>query len=310
MNTEKLHNFFAGTSSFEEGIEIKKWMESSDENKKEFFRERELFDALMLVDSNRLKTKHRRISYQNIIKRSLRIAAIAIVALSINYIYESETASNDSTFYNTIYVPAGQRTFITLADGSTVWLNARSSLQYPTTFNKKDRTVILKGEAFFDVEKNEDMPFIVKTEKYDIKVLGTEFNVEAYPDHKEFSTTLISGSVEISETDKPETVLLKPDQKAVYKDGVLSVENIDNMNSTLWKDGLICFKDETFSTIFRKFEQCYGVQIDINNPALSAHKFTGKFRQSDGIDYALRVLQKSVEFNYKKEIDANHISIY
>lgn len=310
MDKEKLHRFFAGMTSIEEGMSVKNWMESSEENKRVFFKERELFDAIILSDTQITPGSLKPFSYRGILIRSMKVAAVAAITLTISYVYRTFRSDNGPVAMNTIMVPAGQRTCLTLSDGTTVWLNARTTLQYPVSFNQKNRTVVLRGEAFFDVEKNEDAPFIVQTEKYNIEVLGTEFNVEAYPDEPVFGTALMEGRVKISSSQSPaEAIFLKPDEKAYLKDGKLLVEKVDDDSPYRWKEGLICFKDESFQTIMEQFEKYYGVEIIINNSRLLDHFYTGKFRQSDGIDYALRVLQKTIHFNYEKHSDKQIIYI-
>ena len=115
----------------------------------------------------------------------------------------------------TITVPAGQRINITLADGTNVWLNARTTIQYPITFNEKERLVKLDGEAYFDVTKDKSKPFIVQTNNYNVEVLGTKFDVDSYSETEIFETTLMEGSVRISSlTDANESLMLKPHNKA------------------------------------------------------------------------------------------------
>ena len=115
----------------------------------------------------------------------------------------------------TITVPAGQRINITLADGTNVWLNARTTIQYPITFNEKERLVKLDGEAYFDVTKDKSKPFIVQTNNYNVEVLGTKFDVDSYSETEIFETTLMEGSVRISSlTDANESLMLTPHNKA------------------------------------------------------------------------------------------------
>ena len=115
----------------------------------------------------------------------------------------------------TITVPAGQRINITLADGTNVWLNARTTIQYPITFNEKERLVKLDGEAYFDVTKDKNKPFIVQTNNYNVEVLGTKFDVDSYSETEIFETTLMEGSVRISSlTDANESLMLTPNNKA------------------------------------------------------------------------------------------------
>ena len=199
---------------------------------------------------------------------------------------------------------------ITLPDGTNVWLNARTTLQYPVTFSQKQRTVFLKGEAYFDVTKKKKTPFIVRTDKYDIEVLGTQFDVDAYPDQTAFETTLMKGSVKVTSQHFPEqTITLKPHHKAYVKDGQLAVTKVNDFTPYRWKEGLICFKDEPFQTIMEDFEKYYGIRIIINNKKVLKYSYNGKFRQADGIDYALRVLQRDIHFKYERANDEEIIYI-
>ena len=207
----------------------------------------------------------------------------------------------------TITVPAGQRINITLADGTNVWLNARTTIQYPITFNEKERLVKLDGEAYFDVTKDKSKPFIVQTDNYNVEVLGTKFDVNAYSETGEFETTLMSGSVKVaSASDSTQKITLKPNNKDYLQDGKLHVTAVDDYNPYRWKEGLICFKTETFTSIMKDFEKYYGLTIQVKNKNVFKYVYTGKFRQTDGIDYALRVLQKDIKFTYQRD-DENQI---
>ena len=303
MEKEKLHRFFAGTTSIQEGMDIRAWMEASEENKRIFYKERKLFDALMVHDdqttNNCISTKR----IPKIIRQWLKIASVIILTLTINYLYQKYKSENEVIAMNTVSVPAGQRTNITLPDGTNVWLNARTTLQYPVTFSQKQRTVFLKGEAYFDVTKKKKTPFIVRTDKYDIEVLGTQFDVDAYPDQTAFETTLMKGSVKVTSQYFPEqTITLKPHHKAYVKDGQLAVTKVNDFTPYRWKEGLICFKDEPFQTIMEDFEKYYGIRIIINNKKVLKYSYNGKFRQADGIDYALRVLQRDIHFKYERGV--------
>lgn len=207
----------------------------------------------------------------------------------------------------TISVPAGQRINITLADGTNVWLNARTTIQYPVSFNAKERLVKLDGEAYFDVAKDKDKPFIVQTNKYNVEVLGTKFDVDSYSETEIFETTLMEGNVKISSlTDAAENLLLTPHNKAYLYNGKLRIKPVDDYSPYRWREGLICFKNETFASIMKDFEKYYGINIYITNQQVQKYLYTGKFRQTDGVDYALRVLQKDIKFTYERD-DENHI---
>lgn len=203
-----------------------------------------------------------------------------------------------------ITVPAGQRINIDLPDGSNVWLNANTTIEFPLSFTKENRTLFLDGEAFFDVKRDEKHPFIVHTDRYDIKVLGTKFNIESYSDSENFETTLINGKVSLtahSNTDKE--IILLPNQKAHLQNGILNIENVDDFTQYRWIEGLICFKNAAFQSIMKKFEKYYEIKIIINNKKVSQHIFTGKFRQADGVEYALRVLQKDISFKFRRDLN-------
>lgn len=310
MEREKLHRFYSGRTSVEEGMNIRLWMEASEENRRTFYKERRLFDALILHDDRNTIKKISARRTPRIIHQWLKVSAIVILTLVFNYLYQEYKSSKEVVAINTVSVPAGQRTNIILPDGSNVWLNARTTLQYPVTFNKKQRIVSLKGEAFFDIAKNQKIPFVVQTDKYDIEVLGTQFNVNAYPNRNIFETTLMKGRVRVSSQESPEqTIILSPGHKVYTTNGKLKIDKVNDFNPYRWKEGLICFKNELFQTIMEKFEQYYDIRIIINNSDVLKYSYTGKFRQSDGIDYALRVLQRDIHFKYEKDYDEGIIYI-
>lgn len=308
MDREKLYKFFEGTTSYEEEVAIRQWMEFSPENRRIFLKERRLFDSMLLLGKEEeIKNKKVRwsVQFSSLRTELIKITAIVTLTLTANYFYEAMALdTNPLLAMQTISVPAGQRVNIALADGTNVWLNAGTTLQYPVVFNKKNRRVILDGEAYFDVVKDKNRPFIVQTDKYNVEVFGTEFNVEAYSDTNGFETTLRSGSVKVESVSDPEQMLmLKPDHKATLQDGKLQVAVVDDYNSYRWKEGLICFSKATFASMMKNFEKYYGLTIYINNQNMHKYLFTGKFRLIDGIDYALKILQKDIQFTYKRDSD-------
>lgn len=310
MNRETLYHFFEGTASFEEEEQVRTWMELSLENGHTFMKERKLFDAMLLLgEDNKSEQKRKNFTRRLSSLRTelLKIAVVVAITLGVGYLYLQPTSSTELTAMQTIYVPTGQRINITLPDGTNVWLNARTTIQYPVSFNSDKRKIILDGEAYFDVTKNKKTPFIVHTDKCDVEVTGTKFNVEAYADKGEFETTLMEGQVKVASNTNPSQVItLAPDSKAYLKEGKLDVIPVDDYNPYRWKEGLICFKNESFTSIMQEFEKYYGINIYVNNNNVQKYFYTGKFRQTDGIDYALRVLQKDIRFKYKRD-DENHM---
>ena len=310
MNKDILYKFFEGNASFEEEAAVKQWMEESAENRLAFLKERKLFDAMLLLGNEEIiKNGKKRfsINLSSLRTELIKIAAVVAITLGGSYFYYQSSLEKELMAMQTITVPAGQRINITLVDGTNVWLNARTSLSYPVKFGKNNRQVVLDGEAYFDVTKDKSKPFIVQTDNYNVEVLGTKFDVNAYSETGEFETTLMSGSVKVaSASDSTQKITLKPNNKVFLQDGKLHVTAVDDYNPYRWKEGLICFKNETFTSIMKDFEKYYGLTIQVKNKNVFKYVYTGKFRQTDGIDYALRVLQKDIKFTYQRD-DENQI---
>lgn len=301
MNKELLYIFFQGNTSLEEEIRIRKWMEASSENYNTFMEERKLFDAMILLTDEKQilsSRKKNRFIGNYWIKEAMKIASIIAITLIGTSIYNKSYPEEELLAMQKITVPAGQRINIELGDGTVVWLNSRSTIQYPASFKGNSRHVKLDGEAYFEVARNIKKPFIVETAKGNVEVLGTKFNLEAYADNNSFVTSLMEGSVKV--TSGTNELLIKPNEMAILEQGKLKASPIEDYNAYRWKEGLICFKDETFKNIMSKFETCYGVTIKIENQKVLDSRYSGKFRQSDGISYALRVLQKDVNFMFER----------
>jgi ferric-dicitrate binding protein FerR (iron transport regulator) len=313
MDKDLLYRFFSGNVTFEEEIEIRNWMEVSLDNKETFFRERKLFEALMVspkMDNYKNVNEEKPFYKRKLFTELAKVAAITAGILFLtNYFHHLKT-EDEPIVMNTIYVPAGQRVNLTLSDGTNVWLNARTTLHYPTSFGSGKREVILDGEAYFNVKKDQKRPFVVETGKYEINVLGTQFNLLAYSEKSNFETSLMDGSLKIkSISNSKDSVLLTPGNRVFEKDDSLIISNISNYDIFRWKEGLICFKDHRFGEIMYEFEKCYGMKIIVNNKTVMKYIYTGKFRQSDGIEHALRVLQKSIYFRYERDDDEQIIYI-
>ena len=214
--------------------------------------------------------------------------------------------------YNTLTIPYGKRFEIALSDGTTVHLNAGSSLRYPVKFiNGKKRQVFLEGEAFFDVSEDKEHPFIVSVPGMDVTVLGTEFNVTAYPEDAFINTVLVEGSVGLSNTndEKINTVVrLEPGYKAKWKisSGKAKVEQVDTDMYTSWISGRLMLKNLSFENIIKKLERHYNVKIVNNFTELNSLVFTASF-DVETIDEALGTFSEYKKFNF--EINNNTVTI-
>lgn len=312
MEKETLYKFFDGKASREEKEAVRIWLESSPENEQELFREREFFDAMILSGSTKSAGEEKKSHpfFRTVLFEAIKIAAVFVITVACGtYFYKSEIRKIGEAM-NTIKVSAGQRANLTLPDGTNVWLNARSEMRYPAVFTGNKREITLDGEAYFEVTHNEDKPFVVQTNKCNVEVLGTKFNVEAYSDSEDFCTSLMEGSVRVSDKGNPsETVLLSPNHMVSLENGQLSTSPILDFDVFRWKEGLICFRNMNFEQLMLRFEKCYGVRIVVENKHLVNYICSGKFRISDGIDNALRILQKDAKYSFERNNDESVIYI-
>lgn len=313
MNRDILYRFFKGHASIAEMKLVKEWIENSDENRKSFYSERRLFDVETLVNSSELnallgkKGRRRRL----FVRECLKIVSVIVITVCVTVAFLSikENNGNMDMVMQTITVPAGQRLNLGLPDGTDVWLNAGTQIQYPVTFTKGKREVILDGEAYFEVAHNEKRPFVVHTSMMDVEVLGTKFNVEAYSKRKVFETSLMEGRVNVKSLTNGNVSILFPHYKATLKDGRFIINQINDYNVYRWKEGLYCFKNKPFIEIVSDLERYYDLKIQMDKFSIAGIKLTGKFRIADGLDYALRVLQNDVPFNYQRNKENDIIYI-
>lgn len=240
----------------------------------------------------------------------MRYAAVAVVFVlstwAITYEYFTGTTTDWVAAQQELYVPAGQRARLTLPDGSKVWLNAGSHLSYPSVFGK-ERKVYLSGEGFFEVAKNEKVPFIVSTNTLDVKALGTQFNVFSYPEAGYSSVYLLEGSVKAYyPTSELSGVILEPNQYLVQREGQLSLETTEP-DYLLWREGIYTFNQQKLGDIIEKLKLYYDVNIVVKDNEILNYEYTGKFRQRDGVLEILRVIQVIHAFKISKDEKLNQI---
>jgi ferric-dicitrate binding protein FerR (iron transport regulator) len=178
--------------------------------------------------------------------------------------YKPTSDSSAEVTYNTVTTPKGRQFNLTLPDGSRVWLNAGSSIRFPTRFDGAERRVEIGGEAYFEIARNKDRPFIVRAGPSEIKVLGTEFNVNAYPEEGVVKTTLLSGSIAASLLTKPgHGALLKPGEQAQLWPGTGTkiLMGIDTAQAVAWKNGAFNFQNLTLQEVMRQLARWYDLEV-------------------------------------------------
>ncbi|KAA8486688.1 FecR family protein [Arcticibacter tournemirensis] len=203
--------------------------------------------------------------------------------------------------YNTIETPRGGQYEVRLPDGSTAWLNAASSLKYPLNFEGAgERRVELKGEGYFEVAKDKDRPFIVKTGYQEVIVLGTHFNIKAYSDEQNTSTTLLEGSVMVSETGSGRSKLLRPGQQSdiFSNNSEIHVSNVNPSEVIAWKSGYFIFDNQDIASIMRVISRWYDVDVAYNGYN-KEERFGGTFSRSANLSEILENLESLGKIDLK-----------
>ncbi|HEX3007164.1 MAG TPA: FecR domain-containing protein [Bacteroidales bacterium] len=239
-------------------------------------------------------------------------AAVASVAvlLTVTFQWFFLSPSENRESYIVAQTPNGVKSKITLPDASIVYLNSGSTLRYPSVFRSKERKVSLKGEAYFEVRKDREHPFIVETGSVNIKVLGTHFNVKNYDEDPTIEASLLEGAVEVEKTkegsDTNEKVKLMPNQQAVYNkiSGRISKRNIDATLSAIWKEGKYYFEDEKFLNIASRLEHNFNVKIKISSEELKNRSFSGLLDKNRTIYQILDALKVYCNFHYDVKGDS------
>lgn len=284
--------------------------------------------------------KGRIIPFKKIMYAAAAVAAILLLGGATYFLSErfAVPAKPRSLAGNEVIARPGARTRLVLPDGTLVWLNSGSKLNYQPDFNTRSREVVLEGEAFFDVVKNPAHPFIVHAAVIDIKVLGTSFTVKSYPQDETIETTLLHGAIEVTRQDNPSTprVILKPNEKLIFSKHLslssapapvagpagysvppatpgISVspiaKNIPDSDKveTSWMYNKLVFNGDSFKELTQKMERWYNVRITIMDEGLNKYRFGGEF-DNETVKEALNALQLTAKFTYI--IKGNEIELY
>jgi transmembrane sensor len=231
------------------------------------------------------------------LKGQLAIQGSTIIQANNNDIAYNSTKDNEQVSYNMLTTARGEQSPypLVLADGSKVWLNAESSITFPTAFNGKERLVKITGEALLEVAHNDKQPFKVQTDRQIIEDIGTTFDVNAYADEPAATTTLIEGKVKVN------GLLLNPGQQAINTNKGFAVREADPEQVVAWKNGDFMFKDEDLKTVMRKIARWYNVDIVYNPGSPSSHIPFGIVSRSKNISAVLRVMEMTGKVHFSVE---------
>ncbi len=305
---ELLMKYIKGETTPEEREKVVRWLDEDPEHIHQYRSLRKLYDISLWspIEENLQEEKQTR-TLKPVWIEFLKVAAVILITfLGTKAFFDWK---EDPVKMQTVIVPAGQRAELLLADGTKVWLNSRSKLKFPDRFQKDARNVELDGEGYFEVTHKEEAPFTVHTSRYDVKVLGTEFNVKAYNSKNQFETSLLKGCVEVSDANKSQIVRLRPDEQVISDGSQLIRSVILDKNYFRWKEGLLCLDDESIGGLIDKLELYYDVKIIVQQASLMKYHYSGKFRISDGVEHVLKVLQLKHKFTYTKDEEQNLIII-
>ena len=246
----------------------------------------------------------------------MRAASVIVLAIAFAWIWQMIVVNRKTPaqkiVYNEIIVPVGEKAQAILSDGTHVWINSGSRFKYPVTFGQSSRDVSLQGEAYFDVRKRGKSTFTVNTHDVRVVVLGTAFNVKAYPEDMKTQTTVVRGLVRVESREKGiDPVLIRPNQTAILKNNgpseankmkpikSLNIENqVNTVVITSWKDQMLVFADETFEDIAIKMERWFNMKIRIEDTLLKQERYTGKFVHNETVYEVLEAIKLTTPIVY------------
>ena len=248
-------------------------------------------------------------------RTTLKYAAIVLFAFVAGNLFRTAPSVDQTLHFSEVHVPFGQMSQLTLSDGTKVWLNSGTTLRYPERFGEINRTVTVIGEAFFQVTKMPDKPFIVNSSNLKVEVLGTSFNFSAYGEDSYTSVTLVEGKVAVQDSLGKTLAKLRPGQMATKERTLNTVEvkEVKTASFAAWTEGKIFFDDEPLDQIAYKLERWFNVEISFADPLLKSRRFTGTILKNKPVDQIMQALELLSPIAFQHQINANgkdKITIY
>lgn len=347
-----------GSASDNEMQEAWAWIETSGENRKYYERMRDIWLSVSVSQTtnekqannqwekfasmhNIIEKQHNITEPKTFLPRFIRIAAVIIVIFALGAVtgkfYFKENIPAAVREFYIVEAPRGAKSFVTLADGTKIWLNAGSRISYQRSYNQENRNVFLEGEAYFEVAKNKEIPFYVYSSGIVVKAIGTAFNVKAYPEEGIVETTLVEGSVSVESTGKTGAkgkILMQPNQKASFykanremiveektaekeeeiapipiKAKIERVEvkkEVDTELYTSWKDKRWVFEKQRFEDFAVILERLYDVKVVFKDEEIKNYRLSGSL-QEENLEQVLQAIQFTIPLDYK--INHNEVTI-
>jgi ferric-dicitrate binding protein FerR (iron transport regulator) len=313
---QQIASVLSGNSNPKAVEELDEWKRSAPENRRKYDDSAKIWENIPIplsqikIGQDKVSVQERIIDQtaqlqkrERVLMRFLRVAAIffSLVMLTTGYYIGRYNQPTKEIAWNTVTAPRKHVAMCTLTDGTEVWLNAGSTLSYSVIDPSDKREVRLTGEGYFKVTKNAKKPFFVITKNATVKVLGTVFDMKAYPGDDRIITTLEEGSIELyTQKLSQAPILLKPGEQISYdfSKGNLAISNVDAKQFSAWRQDKFIFKDADLMMIITELERLYDIKIHINNPSFEKLRFRGMFSYDQDLLDALETIKRSVKLNY------------
>lgn len=302
----------------EQGInDFYAWVNENAENKKVFFETKAIYDACY---SNKMhddidKSWGRLLKKKNNRQKKIKwlqfgnYAAVSFITVCLTSLFLTLNKEEDKIATRYTGGDGLNADIVELPDGTQVCLGSKTVFYYENDYGKRQRTVYLEGEAYFEVAKQKDKPFIVKTKEQDIEALGTKFNVTAYASDSLLTTTLLEGVVRLTTDNISHQTVLRPNQQFIYNRNthLTDIKKVDAKQFTAWTTGYYYFPEQSLEAILYRLSHVYGVQFTVESEALNKRTFTGTFYRGQSIKDIMEIVNLSIPIKYK--IDDHHITV-
>lgn len=255
-----------------------------------------LFSSIEKKTISKMKTRRLFLQYM---KYAAAVVLGIGVSLSTLYLTNQENLSTVGNYK--LVTSKGENSYLQLPDGTRVWLNSCTTLEYAENYGHSNRSIYLDGEAYFEVAKNKDLPFVVKANGIDVKAIGTAFNVSAYMEDSQLTTTLFNGKVAVQPTLTKQEVLLEPNQVAVYDKSRNKIEVVpyDKKLFAQWRGGFLSFEMMYLQDITKLLERNYNVVFRYENQGIKKLRFSGSFRNNEDLSEILNVIKTNTGIRYQ-----------
>ena len=255
-----------------------------------------LFSSIEKKTISKMKTRRLFLQYM---KYAAAVLLGIGISLSTLYLTNQENLSTVGNYK--LVTSKGEKSYLQLPDGTKVWLNSCTTLEYAENYGHSNRNIYLDGEAYFEVAKNKDLPFVVKANGIDVKAIGTAFNVSAYMEDSQLTTTLFNGKVAVQPTLTKQEVLLEPNQVAVYDKSRNKIEVVpyDKKLFAQWRVGFLSFEMMYLKDITKLLVRNYNVVFRYENQGIKKLRFSGSFRNNEDLSEILNVIKTNTGIRYQ-----------